>query len=257
MNKMQNGVVHHNNGQLIYETNGSGEPIIFVHGFGLDRTMWRPQVEFFARKYQVVTYDVRGFGESSLPDRPYSHAADLKALIDHLGLKGAHIVGLSMGGRIAINFALTYPGMVRSLTLMDTALDGYASDVDWNVHAKIQGIEKAKQNWLQHDLFATVREQAHLTDSLQVIIDRYSGWHWLNNDIYAAVSTDACNRLDEIRVPTLILVGQHDLSYFCRIADLLSDRIAKAQKIVVPNVGHMINLEAPSEVNRHVAEFFE
>ncbi len=254
---MQSGTVFHNNGRLSYEINGSGEPIIFVHGFGLDCTMWQPQVEFFARKYRVVTYDVRGFGESSLPDRPYSHAADLKALIDHLGLKSAHIIGLSMGGRIAINFALTYPGMVRSLTLMDTALDGYASDVDWNVHAKIQGLEKAKQNWLQHDLFATTRESAHLTDSLQAITDRYSGWHWLNDDIYVAASTDACNRLDEICVPTLVLVGQYDLGYFCRIADLLSARIANAQKIVIPNVGHMINLEAPSEVNGYLAEFLE
>ncbi len=103
---MKNGLLAYNDGHIYYEVSGSGEPIVFIHGFTLDHRMWRPQVEFFAQDYQVITYDVRGFGKSSIPTQPYSHDDDLLALLTYLGIEQAHIVGLSMGGRIATNFTL-------------------------------------------------------------------------------------------------------------------------------------------------------
>jgi|GEM_PF-7008155 len=124
---MTNGVLAYNNGHLYYETvgSGAGDPIVFVHGFTLDRRMWQPQVGHFSKNHQVVTYDARGFGKSSLPGESYSHTTDLHALFNHVGIQQAHVVGLSMGGRIATNFTLAYPNLVKSLTLMDAALDGY------------------------------------------------------------------------------------------------------------------------------------
>ena len=89
--------------------------------------MWQPQVEFFAREFRTISYDVRGFGKSSLPTKAYRHEDDLCALLDHLAVDRAHVVGLSMGGQIAVNFALKYPDKVATLTLLDSALDGYAS----------------------------------------------------------------------------------------------------------------------------------
>jgi 3-oxoadipate enol-lactonase len=174
---MMSGTLVHNNGRIYYEVVGLGDPIVFIHGFTLDHTMWQPQTDFFSKNHQVITYDAHGFGKSSLPNGPYDHAEDLHALLEYLHVEQAHIVGLSMGGRIATNFTLAYPEMVKSLALMDSALDGYKSEVDWNVHAKEEGLKKAKENWLSHELFAVTQKRPEVVSALRKIIENYSGWH--------------------------------------------------------------------------------
>ena len=112
--------------RLYYEVAGSGHPLVFIHGFTLDTRMWDDQFETFAREYQVVRYDRRGFGKSSLPvDEDYAHADDLAALLEHLGIDRAYVLGLSGGGASAIDFALTYPEAIDGLITVDTVLRGY------------------------------------------------------------------------------------------------------------------------------------
>ncbi len=252
---MTNGTVAHNNGRIYYEVVGSGDPIVFIHGFTLDRTMWQPQIEFFSKDYQAITYDARGFGKSSLPVASYDHAADLQALLKHLEIEDAHIVGLSMGGRIATNFTLAYPEMIKSLTLMGSALDGYKSEVDWNVYAKEESLEKTKENWLNHELFTVTQKRPKVVNALRKIVEDYSGWHWLNHDPQISAGTRARGRLHEIAKPTLIVVGEGDLHYFHNISNVLASEIPNAQKVVVSKAGHMVNMEAPDEVNRLLASF--
>lgn len=250
---MTTGTVSYNGGRLYYQVTGSGKPIVFIHGFTLDHTMWQPQVEFFAKNYQVITYDVRGFGRSSLPNGPYKFADDLHAVLQHLGVGQAHIVGLSMGGRIATDFAIAYPEMVASLSLLDSSLEGYKNEVDWDVHAKEQGIERAKENWLLHEVFVLAQKQPAVVAALRTIVAGYSGWHWLHVD--PLIRSDTRNRLHEINKPTLIVVGRHDLQYFHNIAAVLADGIAHSQTVVVPNAGHMVSMEAPKKVNQLLADF--
>lgn len=254
INKMKSTLAY-NNGQIYYEVSGSGESIVFIHGFTLDHRMWQPQVEFFSRNYQVITYDARGFGKSSIPTGPYSHDDDLHALLEHLGTERAHIVGLSMGGRIATNFTLAYPDEVRSLTLMDSALDGYKSTVDWNMHAKNVGIEGAKENWLNHEVFMETRKHPKVVVTLRPIIEDYSGWHWLHKDIQQPADSHARTRLNEITAPTLIIVGEKDLAYFHDIATVIEAGIAESRKVIVPDAGHMVNMEKPVAVNTLLVEF--
>src|SRR3989339_1460207 len=144
---------------LYFQSKGEGVPIIFVHGFSLDSRMWDPQVEIFSKTNQVITYDIRGFGKSPVPVGPYSHIEDLHNLVNHLKIQKFHLVGLSLGGEIAIDYALTYPDTILSLTLADSSLGGYSSTVDWRVYAKEQGLELAKANWLNHPVFATVKSK--------------------------------------------------------------------------------------------------
>ncbi len=252
---MESNTLAYNNGQIYYELIGSGEPIVFIHGFTLDHMMWRPQVEYFSKNYRVVTYDARGFGKSSLPDAPYNHAADLHALFEHLDIKQANIVGLSMGGRIATNFTLAYPKMVKTLTLMDSALDGYKSEVDWRVHAKEQGLEKAKENWLNHELFTVTQKRTEVVSALRAIIENYSGWHWLHHDPQSPANTHARDRLHEITKPTMIIVGEGDLLYFHNISNVLATGIPGSRREIVPNTGHMVNMEASDKVNKLLIDF--
>lgn len=245
----------YNGGHLYYESVGSGEPIVFVHGFTLDHTMWQPQVDFFSQQYQVVAYDARGFGRSSLPNGVYSHADDLYALHRRLGLTRAHLVGLSMGGRIAANFTLDHPEMVTTLTLIDSALDGCPSDIDWDVHAKAQGLERAKEHWLNHEIFAAARRQAAVVTALRTIIGNYSGWHWLQHDPLSSADIPARARLHQITQPTMVMVGEADVPYFHTVADVLATGISGSRKAVVPHVGHMASMEAPDGVNQLLLDF--
>jgi len=127
--------------------------------------------------------------------------------------------------------------------------------VDWNVYAKEQGIEKAKENWLNHAVFSATRKRPEVVDALRPIVADYSGWHWLHSDMQDSTGIPARARLREITKPTLVVVGENDLPYFHNIADILAAEIPKAQKEVMPNAGHMVNMEASAAVNELLAAF--
>lgn len=171
-------------------------------------------------------------------------------------MTSAHIVGLSMGGRIGMNFTLSFPEMVRSLTLLGSALDGYASTVDWNVHANEVGLDEAKVNWLNHALFIPTQDHLDLIILIKEMLQAYSGWHWINDNLEVPQSINARSRLKELSIPVLIGVGEKDLQYFHDIAKVLNENIAYSRMIVIPDAGHMVNLENTEFCNMMLSEHF-
>ncbi len=120
------GFAEVNGTRLYYEAVGAGQLLVLIHGNALDHRMWDDQFAHFAQHYQVLRYDVRGFGQSALPTTtPYDHAEDLWLLLRALGHQHAAILGLSMGSRIAINFAVAYPNATDALIAVDAGVDGY------------------------------------------------------------------------------------------------------------------------------------
>jgi 3-oxoadipate enol-lactonase len=240
--------------RLCCEAEGSGEPIVFIHGLGLDMRMWDDQFETLSRDFRVIRYDLRGSGRSELPGQAeYAHAEDLRALLDRLGVKAAHLVGLSMGGWIATNTTLTYPHLVRSLTLVDSALIGHAWSEDWKTRWRVmrqaaerRGPKAANQLWLEHPLFAPARAKPERARRLAEMIGDYSGWHWMNKDMHRPILPPDSSRLDAITQPTLVLVGELDLPDFHTIARALAAGIPGARRAVLPGAGHMANMEAPA-----------
>ena len=101
-------ILNHNNGNINYEVKGEGDPIVLIHGFGLDHRIWEKQVEELSKTNKVIAYDLRGFGKSSLPNEKYSHSEDLNQLLKELNVKNAKIVGHSFGGELAVEYALKY-----------------------------------------------------------------------------------------------------------------------------------------------------
>lgn len=246
--------------RIYYETAGSGHPLVLIHGFSLDTRMWDDQFENFAQHYRVIRYDIRGYGKSSTPtSEPYSHAGDLKALLDHLDISQAHILGLSLGGAIAINFTLAYPHMVRALVLADSVLWGHSwveteTGAIWQA-SREQGIEEARKLWLAHSMFAAARDNPHVATALTRIVSDYSGWHWVNDDPGAYPDPPDSQFLSRIRVPALVLVGARDIPDFQVIADTLAQTLPNAQKVLLSGVGHMCNMEDPAGFNDAVLGF--
>lgn len=247
---------------LYYEKEGSGKTIVFIHGLGLDCRMWDEQFYFLSRHFQVVRYDLRGFGKSSLPgEQSYSHHHDLHELLNYLQISTACLIGLSMGGRVAVDFALSFPGMTASLVLVDAALHGYNFKTFSlkNVYAiaKEKGVKEANIAWQKHELFDATNKNTKVANAITEIITSYSGWHWINKNPWKPLDPPSIQQLNKLRMPTLIIVGEHDLPDFHSIADILLQNIPASKKIVIPKVGHMSNIEDPLTFNKVVADFLD
>jgi 3-oxoadipate enol-lactonase len=247
--------------QLSYSISGCGQPVVLIHGLGLDASMWEPQWPLLQAEFRVIRYDLRGFGGSSVPDGSYSHTDDLFALLDSLEARPAHLVGLSMGGNIALRFVLEYPNSARSLTLIDSALEGYRWSEAWTESwgailsaAGSGGADSAKQLWLAHELFAPARREPRRAAALAAMIERYSAWHWRNADPARRAGRRTIEALTGVVCPTLVIVGELDLPDFQAIARRLAAGIPGAKLATVAGAGHMANMEAPAAVNELLLE---
>lgn len=252
-----------NGTRLYFETEGTGHPLVLVHGFSLDTRMWDAQMEQFAHRYQVIRYDVRGYGKSAVPGTEgYYHADDLGALLDHLGIERAHVLGLSLGAAIAIEFVVAYRQMASALVAVDPVLWGYewsASNDEamgkiWGA-GRTSGIEAAREMWLADPMFAPALANPQVAQALVRIVSDYSGWAWANDDPGLLPDPPAAMRVEEISVPTLAIVGELDVPDFHGVVDTLSSRIEGARKVVLPGVGHMSNMEDPRAFNEAVLAF--
>jgi pimeloyl-ACP methyl ester carboxylesterase len=252
--------------RLVYDVTGTGPAVVLVHGFGLDRRMWDPQAEYLAARFLVVRYDCRGFGASGPfdPAVPYTHADDLVALLDHLGLGRPVLAGLSFGGRIVLQTALAAPDRVRGLVLLDAVLDGVPWDREseaglGQVARAVQagGVPAGRAAWLAHPLFAAARQEPGLARRLAAMVDGYPGQHWLGRDPHRQVPPDFFDALEQVAAPTLVAVGEHDVPGFREMSAVLARRIPGAEHHVIAGAGHMVNLEQPAAVNELLTRFLD
>ena len=259
------GMVAANNTQLYYERAGSGHALVLLHGFTLTTQMWDDQFALFARHYQTIRYDMRGSGRWGLPtEEPFTAVDDLRALLDVLGVNRTFVLGLSRGGSVAIDFALAYPERTCALVLVDPALRGWPwseafsqSMHELEITARTFGVEVARQRWLAHPLFLPAREQPELAERLAQIVANYTGWSWLYPSPEREVDLPETRPLEQIDVPTLLIIGERDIEEFQAIADHIACAVPHLTKLIVPGVGHMSNMEAPEAFNEAVLRFLK
>lgn len=256
------GMLPVDGGELYCEEAGSGEAVLLLHGFTLDTRMWDDQFEVLARRYRVVRYDLRGFGRSTLPTKPYVHADDCRQVMEGLGIRRAHVVGLSAGGRIAIDVAVRHPQVVDRLVAVDTFVGGYVTTQayrdafgEMNAAGRAGNVAKAKKLWLEHPLFVPAGTRPDVVERLRQMVQTYSGYHWVQANPEVPLDPPALARLRELRVPLLVIVGEQDIPDVHAMSDLLVRDVRGARKRVIPGVGHMSNMEAPAAVNAALLEF--
>jgi len=250
--------------QLYYEVAGEGRPLVLVHSGGFDRRIWEEQVSAFADHYKVICYDVRGHGQSALPTKPYSDSEDLASLLQWLQVENAHLVSLSMGGRILIDFALAHPEMIDCLILVAPDLSGYAFSGE-HIQGWIKIVTSIEHEdgtpagdlWLQSPYLLPAMENPAVARQLRPIA-RENARTWLIHPLLARdpfVVPSAAQRLSEIHAPTLLVVGDRDTSDVENMVRLLENGITGIQKVVISGAGHIVNMEKPTEFNRVVLEF--
>jgi 3-oxoadipate enol-lactonase len=254
-----------NGTRLFYETAGMGSTVVLLHGGNLDRRMWDDQFLSFAQSHRVLRYDARGFGRSGRADAPYEAQADLYALLVALHVQRASFVGLSLGGRIAIDFALTHPEMVDRLVLASPGLSGWrwtAQDTTWQPEARAAlahgDTSAAVLTWLKSDYMRPAMEHASLVTRLcELTAANTSYWKGLlrHGDTERALSPAAATRLRLIVAPTLLVVGDRDNLDIQRIVDTLLQDLPHARKVTIAGAGHMVNMEQPETFTKLVREF--
>jgi pimeloyl-ACP methyl ester carboxylesterase len=260
--------------QTYYEDESPGPPsarretpVVLIHGHSADLRLWEPQAPaLLGAGYRIVRYDVRGHGRSSAPPTGYGwehYLADLRALLDHLRVERAHLAGISMGGAIALQLALEEPGRVASLTLLDSALPGFAyspqfeDDIERLRQAvRADGPRAALERlWLTNPIFEGVRRHPQRFAALRRMVLDYPAADYLDEAEYTPPERPAIERLHEVQAPALVIVGERDLPDFLIIADILAENLPRARKLVVPDAGHLPGLERPEEVNPALLSF--
>lgn len=254
--------------RLYYEMAGDGEPLVLLHGGFLDEGMWDGQFPFFAQHYQVLRYDRRcaGKSETAPSTEPYTHHQDLYHLLHVLDIRRATLVGLSEGGRIAIDFTIAYPELVHKLVVVSPAVSGFAYQDEWifkHGEAMLQALK-------QRDLARAVEEflimwadgpsrtpeqiDPDVRARMRAMVTHAFPLSRLAPNVQY-LDPPAVGRLSEIHVPTLVIVGEQDTSDVHVIGKLLQEQVAGAEVVMMADVAHTLVMEKPAELNTLVAHF--
>lgn len=260
--RVETGTLPVRDGALYYEVAGAGDPVVLIHGGFGDSRMWDDQFEVLARDYEVLRYDHRGFGRSPAPDTTYSPVRDLIQLLDRAGMDRAHIVGNSVGGALAITFAILHPERVRSLTVVASGADGFRypqADIEaiTEVIALMRGgkKEEALTKWLANPMLSVVNTQPAVKEKVERMVRENAGIWTMDAWPQQPLTPSARERLGRIRVPTLVVIGDRDAASVRRFADSTARMIPGAERVVMEGADHLPHMEQPDRFNRLLTEF--
>lgn len=264
----EKGQVELNGVPFYYEVAGKGHPVVWVHAGIADNRMWDAQFELFRHGYEVVRYDQRGYGRTPKGQGDFSYVQDLKALLDFLGLKKVALVGCSMGGRAIIDYTLENPDRVAGLVHVCGGVSGYNSEGEitpamlkiWDEMDAAEAVgdiakiaDLAVRIWIDgprgpDKVDPAVREKVREMAAIAAVNDLLPG---------KEIPTDppAAERLGEIKVPVLVIVGELDNAHIHSTADKLVSDVPGARKLLITETNHLPNLEKPEEFNREVMLF--
>lgn len=239
---------------------GDCPQILLLHGFGSDLHSWDSLLPPLGDELAYLRYDLRGFGQTPVGSgKEYSHASDLLSILDELGLETVDLLGVSMGGSVALNFALDQPGRVRKLVLISPAMVGWEWSEEWRLQwtaieerARAGDLDAARRLWWQHPLFATTRDSP-AAGALFDTIMRFPGRQWIADE-HRPMFPDI-ERIHSLAGPTLLLTGERDLADFRLIADLLAGAVPGLRRIDHPGLGHLLHLEAPERCAGEIRHF--
>ena len=242
---------------------------VLVHGHSADHRIWHYQAPALAQAgYRCVRYDVRGHGRSSVTEDGYTweqYSADLFALLNHLQISEAHLAGSSMGGGIALQFAIDHPERTASLTLIDSALPGftYSDEFTAQIEQLVEAVrskgarEAFERLWLEHPFFDGVRRFPERFGMLRDIVLEYPAADYRDGAVPEGYQPTTTDHLYEIAAPVLVIAGEHDIPDFRLVADLLAANLPNARQLVMPDCWHLPMLEHPAEFNAALIEFLD
>jgi pimeloyl-ACP methyl ester carboxylesterase len=268
--QIKSGFATIDNAKIYYEVAGKGLPLVMIHAGVADSRQWNNEFTNFAQSYQVIRYDMRGYGKSEPVDGEFSHMSDLVSLLDTLEIyKPIVIMGCSMGGGLAMDFALTYPSRAKALIMVDSGPSGLKLDVPSS--SKFADAEKAFEAG-DMDLVAEIETQIwfdgidrtpeQVNPAMRELLyemNRLALSHEIKQlgKRQPNTQTPAFDRLGDLNLPLLIIVGAHDTPYTLAAADYMTEKIPSARKVIIEDAAHLPNMDHPPEFQGIVKDFLE
>ena len=266
----KSGFVNIDGAHIYYEIAGNGTPFVMIHAGVADRRQWNNEFAFFAQGYRVVRYDMRGYGKSEPVDGEFSHMSDLVSVLNTLEFQEPLVMmGCSMGGGLAMDFALRHPSRVKALIMVGSGPSGLELDVP--TPTKFAEAEKAYQAG-DLDLVAEIETQIWFdgTDrtpeqvnqamrKLAFEMNRKALDHEAKElgKRLPNTETPAFDRLIDLDIPVLVIVGAHDTPYILAAADYMIEKLPSARKVTIEDAAHLPNMDHPEEFQKTVKNFLE
>lgn len=270
VSQIKSGFARLDNATIYYEVAGKGQPLVMIHAGVADSRQWNNEFANFSQGYQVIRYDMRGYGKSEPVDGEFSHMGDLVSLLDALEIHEPLIImGCSMGGGLAIDFALTYPARVKALILVGSGPGGLELDVP--SPAKFADAEKAFEAG-DLDLVAEIETQIWFDGigrtpeqvdpemrKLLYEMNRLALSHEVRQlgKRQPNLQNPAFERLGDLNLPVLVIVGAHDTEYILAAADYMAEKIPSARKAIIADAAHLPNMDQPREFQGIVKDFLD
>jgi pimeloyl-ACP methyl ester carboxylesterase len=252
--------------QIYYEEHGTGHPVLLIQGLGYPSKMWFFQIPDLAKQYRTIVFDNRGVGQSDKPDEEYSvglMASDAAGLLRALGIKKAHVVGVSLGGYIAQELAMSQPDMVDRLVLMATSCGGphYLEMTKelWEEVASLASLapeEIVRRGMALATTETFYKENSQLIDrSVSIRLENPQPLYAFSRQFAAGSSFDSTRRAHLITQPTLIMAGAQDRVMPLTLTEELARKIPGARLVFYPDAAHLLFLEKAKEVNLGILDF--
>ncbi|MFJ6617178.1 alpha/beta fold hydrolase [Kitasatospora sp. NPDC091335] len=239
-------------GRLWAERRGSGSPVVLLHGSGMDSRLWDAVVPELSRSHEVIRYDARGLGRSGAPERAFDDVEDLGAVLDHFGLRGAALVGLSMGGETALDFAIAHPGRVAALGLVGASVSGH----DWPPSPEATAYAEARRRGdaealaeLELSVWAAMGRTAPGGELIAAMVEENAARRIVSEHHLAGAPARAAESvLGTVTAPTLVVHGDRDHPEIAAIAERLAAGIPGARGHLVPDADHYLPLRTPERL---------
>jgi 3-oxoadipate enol-lactonase len=247
--------------KIFYETAGEGSVLIFLHDGLVHREIWDDQFSFFSQKYKVVRYDRRGYGNSSATSGAYSNIEDLNSLFTHLQVDKACLIAMSSGGRLAIDFTLRFPEKVSSLVLVGAVVGGFPYTQHFynrggHLPSEFKSAEDRRLYYALDDPYEIFHENKTAKEKVARLVKSFPR-KGRGSTSSASPAEPAYRRLNQIKIPTLILVGEFDIPDVHAHAGAIQAGIIDSKRDIIPNSGHLIPIEQPALFNKAVEKFLE
>lgn len=267
---IETGLVEVNGAKLYFERTGMGRPLIMIHAGIADSRMWDHEFASLAGSYQTLRFDMRGYGRSLPVAGEFNIQNDFEGLLEALEVPAPFILmGCSMGGGLAIEFALAQPGRVSALVLLGSDPRGFEGDAAWpddliaksNTAFKQGKIDQVAELDMQIWFDGIGRTRADVDQEIrakafemarQVTEHELSG---IGEHKRKTVDIPAAQRLHQLTMPALVVIGENDLPYLHQAADFMAERLPQARKLILPNAAHLPNMEHPALFEAKLREF--
>jgi pimeloyl-ACP methyl ester carboxylesterase len=252
------------NCKLYYESKGEGIPMVFLHSGACDSSTWNPQFDEFSKYFRSIRMDLRGMGHSCEQREEFSYSADLVKLCDHLKMGRSILIGLSLGSMVAIDFTLENPDKVDVLILVSPWAKGFESSKETDEKIWPAYLAAREGNY-KKTVDIIVRYSRFVTENTDPQIEKFIRSNVMDNVKFFTydftkikwASPDAATRLNDIKIPVLIIAGEKDVPDILNSARKIHENVSGSEMISIKDAGHLLNLEKPDEFNRIILDYLK